>query len=273
MDLEGLRAELGRWLAATPLNRVEAPEPLSTPPTAGPLMLFEAPLLAVADASDPLWARMREPEVVGPHHLLPGDWLPGAVSVLTFFLPYTAPVRRANRIPRVTATEWLYGRYEGGHLVEALDEALADLLRAAGWKAVAPATDPRIRTVAMRSNWSERHAAYVAGLGTFSLSRSLITRAGSAGRLGSVITDAPLPPTLRPYEDREAWCGRCGTCIPRCPIGAISPDGKDHTLCKQWQDQTLEAFRPRYGCGKCQTAVGCERGIPPQGLSRIRPRT
>jgi len=35
------------------------------------------------------------------------------------------------------------------------------------------------------SSWSERHAAYAAGLGTFSLNDALITPKGIAHRLGS----------------------------------------------------------------------------------------
>ena len=36
------------------------------------------------------------------------------------------------------------------------------------------------------SDWSERHAAYAAGLGTFGLTRALITEKGIAGRFGSL---------------------------------------------------------------------------------------
>lgn len=38
------------------------------------------------------------------------------------------------------------------------------------------------------SNWSERHAAYVAGLGTFSLNDALITVNGIAHRVGSILS-------------------------------------------------------------------------------------
>ena len=38
------------------------------------------------------------------------------------------------------------------------------------------------------SNWSERHVAYVCGLGTFGC-QGLITSKGLAGRFGSIITD------------------------------------------------------------------------------------
>ncbi len=263
MRLMDLQVELERWLMHAGPNRIAQPEALATPLTApGPLDLFEAPLVGVASAADPLWGRLRAPDVVGPHHLPPDAWVPGARSVVAFFLPFTARVREANRVPTETATEWLYGRYEGGFLVEAMAKALAAHLRASGWRALVPVTDPRYAVQAMRANWSERHAAYIAGLGTFSLSRSLITRAGSAGRIGSVVTDAPLPHTPRLYETLDAYCGRCGACIPRCPAAAITEAGKEHGPCKVWQDGTLARHQPRYGCGKCQTRTPCEHRIP-----------
>ncbi len=90
-----------------------------------------------------------------------------------------------------------------------------------------------------RSNWSERHAAFVAGLGTFSLNRSLITRSGAAGRIGSVVTDAPFPATRRPYAGPTVDRHACGACIQRCPCGAIDASGKDNVACKAFLDSTL----------------------------------
>ena len=48
-----------------------------------------------------------------------------------------------------------------------------------------------------------------------------------------------------------------------CPVGAIDPvKGKDHILCSQCLDRSRELFRPRYGCGLCQTGVPCEDRDP-----------
>ncbi len=72
---------------------------------------------------------------------------------------------------------------------------LADLLKQGGYEAVFPTVDPRFKIINRRSNWSERHTAFIAGLGTISLNCSLITKAGAAGRLGSVITNLELQAT------------------------------------------------------------------------------
>jgi epoxyqueuosine reductase QueG len=104
--------------------------------------------------------------------------------------------------------------------------------------------------------------AFIAGLGTLSLNRSLITKIGAAGRIGSVVTDLHLPVTPRYYTETEENCSHCGACIRRCPPLAISETGKDHALCSDYLDGVLQRFTPRYGCGKCQTGVPCEDRIP-----------
>ena len=70
----------------------------------------------------------------------------------------------------------------------------------------------------MASQWSERHAAYASGLGTFGLCDGLITPKGKAVRFASVVTRIKVPPTQRPYKDHHAYClhyakGICGMCI------------------------------------------------------------
>jgi epoxyqueuosine reductase QueG len=263
MLLSDLQDTAEAFLAGSGRNHVEHPDPISTPAiAAGPLRIYDPPLFAVADAGDPLWAKLKEPEVIGPRHRTPEEWLAGARSVVSYFLPFSERVRKANRVPGVTATEWIYARWEGEACNAALATLLAGTLEASGARALAPMADPRFQVVDLRSNWSERHAAFIAGLGTFSLTRSMITRLGAAGRFGSVVTDAVLPPTLRPYQSIYEHCRDCGICIDRCPCRAIDATGKDHQVCKVYLDQTRVLYAPRYGCGKCQTAVPCERRIP-----------
>jgi epoxyqueuosine reductase len=263
MRLTDLQKEAEAFLAASGINSIEHPETLSTIPLSmSPLRLYDQPLFGVAEAQDSLWERLKDPEVIGPHHRSPTEWLPEARSVISYFLPFSKQIRKANRLPGITATEWLYGRFEGEKLNAALMVSLADRIRTSGGKAVAPSTDSRMAIVDLRANWSERHAAFVAGLGTFSLSRSMITSLGAAGRFGSLITDIYLEPTPRAYQGASDYCIDCGICIGRCPCQAIDRSGKDNAVCKMYLDQTTTLYAPRYGCGKCQTAVPCEGQIP-----------
>lgn len=253
MLLDELTAAAALFTRESPLNFV---------PELGGMRIFESPLVGVADAADPLFATLKAPAAVGPQHLSPAEWLPGARAAVVCFLPFTLTVRAANRTPGLPAAEWLYGRIEGEAFNVTLRRHLAALLSAGGHLALAPVLDERFAITERRSNWSERHAAYIAGLGTLSLNCSLITARGAAGRIGSLITTYPLAPTPRPYGDTHEYCTRCGACIDRCPPAAIDASGKSHPLCSDYVDAMMERFRPRYGCGKCQTAVPCEDRIP-----------
>lgn len=253
MLLTSLTAKLTDFIQTSSLNRVHE---------LADLQIFDFPLLGIARADDELFPQLRQPSVISEAYLLPTDWLPTAKSIISFFLPFTAQVRTSNRNPGMPSTEWLYGRIEGQAFVVAVGNFLVDLLKQSGHTAVFPTIDPRLKIVNRRSNWSERHTAFIAGLGTISLNRSLITRTGAAGRLGSVITDLELPSTERYYREFDENCSHCGVCINRCPAGAINADGKDHAICDAFLETTRQQFAPRYGCGKCQTAVPCEAGIP-----------
>lgn len=48
-----------------------------------PQTVWREPVVGFADASDPMFAKIQE--IVGSHHLLPSDLLPGARSVIVFF--------------------------------------------------------------------------------------------------------------------------------------------------------------------------------------------
>lgn len=237
------------------------------------LTLFDIPLLGYASAGDSLFEAFLAPGVIGPHYCPPHTWLARAQTVISFFLPFSQAVRIRNRAAQsIPSQAWLYGRVEGQRFVEALGLHLQKALRDAGFEAVVPSLSPDFWTVsepetpdgpAFTSNWSERHAAYACGLGTFGLSKGLITRHGMAGRFGSLITDWQTPPTPREYDGPYDWCIRCGACVRRCPGGAISLEGgKDHHLCLQYQTTILPQCQPRFGCGLCQTGVPCEAARP-----------
>lgn len=272
MDRASLESAAYRFLERSPLNRVTAEDALR-PDLAG-MRMFEEPLFGVAAAEDPLFETLREPGIVGPHLRLPREWLPDARSVVSFFLPFTDAVVKSNRASRDRPSpEWLHARIEGQVFINALCAHLAETLVAAGHAAVAPSIHPDFRSwsrepgpdgVAYTSNWSERHAAHVAGLGTFGLSAGIITGKGMAGRLGSVVTARRLPADARPYSRYDEYCNYCGACEAKCPADAVSATrGRDKPACSRFLDATMEKYHPRYGCGQCQVAVPCERGIPP----------
>ena len=232
------------------------------------IAIFDPPLVGVASPIDSLWGELKEPEVVGKGHLSPQDWLADAKSVIVYFLPFSKQIREANRVEGLPALEWVYGRIEGEEFNRALRQHIVDAIQQLGCRAIAPALSERLKTIERRSNWSERHAAFISGLGTFGLSRSLITSKGSAGRIGSVVANLDLTPTPRKYQRVYEYCTwvekqECGDCIDRCPSNAITPKEKQTAICSNYlKNVTKVKFAPRYGCGKCQTAVACESSIP-----------
>lgn len=254
-----------------PANFIQAEDAIR-PDIAG-MRIFDAPLFGAARADDQLFQELRREDVVHPEVMLPHDWLPDARSVISFFLPFTDRVRRSNVAGAAASDEWVHARIEGQAAIAALCADLKHFIEERGFKAVVPASDSRFRLLGrFVSNWSERHAAYICGLGTFGLSRGLITEKGMAGRFGSIITDAETAPTPRKYTGPFDYCTMCGACQPRCPVGAIDAArgpaaGKDQILCGENAAATTRApYGPkqivRYGCGKCQVQVPCERGIP-----------
>lgn len=253
--------------------------------------IFEAPLVGVAAGDDPIFEEYKS--IVGPFHLTPAEVLAHAraaagveagkteagVSVVCWVLPVTRRTRLSNRREReVPSRRWAHTRHYGEKFNEALRRHVVRALKAEGYLAVAPVVSSLFKVYddgvagAPASNWSERHMMYAAGLGTFGLSDGLITPRGMAMRCGSVVTNLPLPPTPRPYENHTANClhlsaGLCGKCIKRCPVGAISEQGHDKVRCREYSYGSLKPWLERYqvastGCGLCQTGVPCESMIP-----------
>ena len=266
MDKTTIIAFATKLAQNSPLNNV-SPEAALKPDYAG-MRIFDLPIFAFGCPDDELFNKFKSPEIIGGHFRRPREWLPSVKTVISFFLPYCERIRTANSQDYLwPAEEWLHGRIEGQLLVKEMSEQIQKILLDAGYESLVPLLDPRLENQngedKFTSNWSERHVAFVCGLGTFGLSKGLITEKGICGRFGSVLTAADLPKDVRSYKDTYEYCTMCGECIPHCPSGSISLDkGKDNALCSAFLGKTMQKYSPRYGCGKCQVNVPCETGIP-----------
>ncbi|HEY5975735.1 MAG TPA: epoxyqueuosine reductase [Geobacteraceae bacterium] len=274
--VETICAEISRFVAKCPENHF--------PDSGDPY--FAEPLVGFAAAGDPLFTEYKR--IIGPFHQTPGEILASAATVVCWVLPVTRATRMSNRQEsQWPSREWTLTRHHGENFNSTLRRHLAAWLEGHGHRAVAPQLAPEWRqlddpAVGIASSWSERHAAYAAGLGTFSLNDGLITAQGIAHRLGSVITNLQLPPTPRTAPDHRNNClyyreGSCGACIGRCPVGAISWHGHDKTRCRTYvygavPDEVGERYGvTNTGCGLCQTRVPCEMTVPP-GNTPPQPR-
>lgn len=238
------------------------------------MKIFDSPVFAFGNAKDKLFEKLKNNEVVNDEYMLPHDWLENCESVISYFLPFTKEIRIANKEKMNFSDEWGQGRIEGQVMLNQFSAFIISLLKEYGYNGVAPSLDNRFKMVRdYSSNWSERHTGYICGLGTFGMSKGLITVKGMAGRLGSVITDLKINPTNRPYNDLYDYCIKCNLCVRRCPGNAIKEtenlhNAKNHILCKKYLTETSKYYIVagkevmKYGCGKCQVDVPCEDKIP-----------
>lgn len=247
---------------------------------------WDAPLVGFASGEDPLFRQYKK--IIGSFHCTPQEIFNRTfglrkksqpLSVISWVLPITEDTRRSNRKEiRFPSRLWAHTRDFGEQFNVKLRNHIVALLEKKGYRAVAPMNSPywrqlRSPKVGWASTWSERHAAYACGLGTFSLNDGLITPKGIAMRLGSVVTDLPLTSTAKMYPHRRANClyffnRTCKICVDRCPAGAISSKGHDKDKCSKYLHVTVPAAKMEeydvkiLGCGLCQTKVPCEFEIP-----------
>lgn len=248
---------------------------------------FEDLIVGFSKGDDPLWNAYKQ--YVGPYHWTPWEIFtrsfpergvtPGELSVISWILPQREATKADNRKEqRYPSERWARARIYGEEVNVKLRKQVVAALREAGYEAVAPMLSPewerkKSDRFTFASTWSERHAAYASGLGTFGLCDGLITPRGKAMRTGSVVTRLKISPTPRPYTEHHAYClffkdGSCGECISRCPVEAISEAGHDKLKClSHLRPTTAEYVKSHYhfegyGCGLCQTNVPCESGIP-----------
>mgnify|MGYP002590111329 FL=1 len=175
---------------------------------------------------------------------------------------------------------WLYARNCFETIEGELCDHIIERLAKAGIRAVAPDMSPQwgwrqSEKFGLSCNWSHRHSAYIAGLGTWGLCDGMITRLGKAVRFTTLVLETKLPADPRPYKDYHYWClfyrtGKCDSCIKACPAGAISKDGHNKDLCEAYindfkhsyiDSNALNANGP-FGCGLCQGNVPCQKGVP-----------
>ncbi len=274
MNFSIVKESMAQFLNDCPDNYVQ-PEDAMEEQYIG-MKIYDDPVFAVGSAHDPMFRTLSMSGVVGQGFIHPEQWLVNAERVVSIFFPFTEKVRRSNAVDfKSPSDEWLHARVEGQMMQIKFAIKLCEILRAEGYDVVVPTADSRFTASESEftSNWSERHVGYVCGLGTFGMSKGLITEKGIAGRITSIITSAPIEITDRKYNSTYEYCVRCGACAAHCPVCAIDKTAelhkaKSHVICSGFLSQIMQreprgkSRRMRYGCGKCQVHVPCESCIP-----------
>jgi epoxyqueuosine reductase QueG len=200
------------------------------------------------------------------------------ISVVAYILPINKKTKDQNLefSKKMPSERWSHTRLFGEQANQKLQNYLVDELQKIGIEALAPGNQLYMFKVHQKhengvwaSTFSFRHMAFAAGLGSFGLSDGFINEKGKAMRCGSIIVNYKLPSDAdkRP-KDPYFYCNKCGNCIQRCPVGAISFETRhDKQKCSEHVMGTVPFIKENYGiniysCGLCQVGVSCENGIP-----------
>jgi ferredoxin len=268
--------------------------------------IFDAPLIGVARGDDPIFERYKK--LVGPEHMTPAEmWvksgLPEAADLasrlrtLAIIFPYVDLIREESKeIEGMPAEIYSVGRNYANAFLEEVMKRTVEFFEGQGSHAAAGSLCSAFQVITkgdpitFYSTWSERHMAFAAGLGTFSLHEGFISEVGTNIRIASVTTDAPLEVTPRTSDEPYANClhyakDTCRKCVERCPADAITAEG-GHDKLKCWtygrvveKEMTerigTSLLKPHYrnvndtdtysypvGCAFCQFGVPCTARNP-----------
>jgi len=258
--------------------------------------IYEEPLLGVASGYDPLFTEYKK--IIGDFHLTPEEimvqqakkfslpYIPGELSVICWALPFAGHIKKSNAQKEIwSSIKWGHAYETGEAFNNFVRRTLEEHFMRHDTLACAPVASTQWQRIehlpgGHTSNWSERHALYAAGLGTFSINDGFITEKGMAMRCGSIVVNKAFDVTHRRCTDHMANClfvakGLCGKCMERCPAFAITAKGHDKVQCKNYRDKLFGDFlhktcdlniRADY-CGLCQTGTPCESTNPMKQIS------
>lgn len=221
---------------------------------------WQAPLIAYATAHDPGFMQLKQ--VVGPGHALPQDLVSDAQTVIAYFVPLAKAITASNLAGQAASRAWALAYIETNQLISGLNQHLLEELQQKGYTGSRIPPTHNFNKVELISDWSHRHAAVIAGLGTWGLNNMLITEKGCAGRVGSLVTNLVIQPSERPEGQfcRFKNDGSCQRCVQRCVNQALRQDSFDRHRCYEMclsNEELYSELGKADVCGKCLIGVPC----------------
>lgn len=219
--------------------------------------LFRTPLVAFSESTDKRYDELKE--LIGSWHMSPTELLPEAKSVISYFVPFTEEVVTAPKKFKQETPLWGESYAVINPYFEQINQKICDYLESEGYSSCTIPATHTYNEKDMKSMWSHRSAAAIAGLGSFGANRMLITEKGSGGRFCTVLTSAELNSTNKVTENLCLYIknGSCGLCFKACPPQALKPDSIDRFACQaetRKNEKLLEESIHLYNadtCGKC----------------------
>ena len=227
------------------------------------------PIMACAPA-DERFQRLKK--ITVPDHALPQDLLPGAKTVVVWFIPFKKHIQMDNAGGKRPALSWGRAYLSTNDMIERAGSVIKDMIESKGGKAALTPATHNFDKDRLVSLWSHKHLGHLIGLGRYGTNCQLITPSGCSGRMGSLVTDLNLGD--HPLVSAEELClikagKKCGKCTKACPIDALAEEGMDRTICYARLRENYHLLMAPDGlpdttdvCAKCQVGMPCSFKSP-----------
>jgi epoxyqueuosine reductase QueG len=229
--------------------------------------MWKEPVIEIISANDERLKMLKE--AVSPEHLMPRDILPDAKSIISFFIPFQESIVKSNMEGTMASTQWATAYMETNTVIKTINDRIETLMEQNGYKAGKIPATHNFDVKKLISNWSHRHIAFIAGMGTFGINNMLITKNGCCGRLGSILINYELPEYEQSRETKENCLNKqgrsCGMCQRKCVVNAYGHNTYDRHKCYEQCLKNME-YHKQLGyadiCGKCLVGLPCSTGCP-----------
>jgi epoxyqueuosine reductase QueG len=193
---------------------------------------YREPIIGFVAVDDPGFSQLSEWTAF--EHLSPDDLLPGARSVVSFFLPFTPDIPAANAKERErVAREWAVAYVETNAFIGKINSRLIEVLGQHGVMAGAEPATGNFDEKALRSHWSHKSIA-----------------------------------VLEKERCEYYASGSCLDCVIGCPVNAIDEEEPlNRQACWKQCLKNGEGFLDQgdevHVCGKCAVVGPCvlESGV------------
>ena len=237
--------------------------------------LWREPIIKIISAGEKTLVLLKElisKEAVSAEHLMPNEILPNAKSIICFFIPFQESIVNSNINGKMASVEWGMAYVKTNELIKTINDNIEILMKQSGHKTGKIPATHNFDVEKLISNWSHRHIAYIAGLGTFGINNMLITENGCCGRFGSIITDFEFK-ELNENDKTGEKClnkinGSCGVCQGKCITNAYEENKFNRQKCYDQCLKNLEHHKSiGYAdmCGKCLVGLPCSTREPAAG--------